>query len=311
MTTVGISVVLATNRGADNPFLAETLASACRQSTEYLELVIVDDGGPREFGPEDLPGAPPRARVVRTPGGGPARARNIGARVVRGDLIAFLDDDDVWEPERLEAHTRAMRADPGLALTYSRMRSVDDEGRTIASADQIPISTTSDVYRRRTGIMLPNSVVRADAFRAVGGFDESLRLAEDLDLVFRLAAHGGVAMVGSRSLVSYRRHRGNATRRHRDLATAIRGVVARHLEQSSARGESELVSALVESQQANDRFAIWSAGRAARSALGEHRPAAAWAEVVWAVRFAPHAPLRAAIRRVNGQRHGERAERSS
>ncbi|GAA1988093.1 hypothetical protein GCM10009718_27070 [Isoptericola halotolerans] len=298
MTVPAVSVVVATNRGPDNPYLAEALASVCAQTLRDIELVVVDDGGPLPFEARDLPVAPLAARVVRTAGRGPAEARNIGAAQARGTLLAFLDDDDTWDPDRLERHARAMQADPTLSLTYCPMDSVDACGRVINPADQVPVATTADVYRRRTGILLPNTVVRAEAFRAVGGFDGSLRLAEDLDLVLRLADHGRVAMVGDRSLVAYRRHPDNATRRHRELAAAIRDVLARRLRSGGATTRPELHDALVEAQAANDRYAAWSAGRAARAALRDGDLRATGAEIFWALRFAPRAPLQAVIRRV-------------
>ncbi|WP_277209482.1 glycosyltransferase family 2 protein [Isoptericola croceus] len=285
-----VSVVLASNRGPDNPFLAETVRSVARQTLTDIELVVVDDGSPHPIDRATLPGAPAGTTFLRIGPSGPSAARNAGARVASGELLAFLDDDDVWEHGRLAAHATAMQGDPALVLTYCRMRSIDADGREIAPPDQAAVTSTADVFRRRTGIILPNSVVRASAFRAADGFDESRRLAEDLDLVLRLAARGPVARVGDGSLVSYRRHDDNATGRHRALAAAIREVVADHRTAALRNGQDELVDALDESQAANDRYAAWAAGRAARTAMARGRPGVAVGEILWALRFAPSAP---------------------
>ncbi|MGW8567303.1 glycosyltransferase family A protein [Isoptericola sp. NPDC055881] len=303
MNAPAVSIVLATNRGADNPFLRATLRSVVDQTCDDVELVLVDDGSPRAVDLAGLP-VPPRSSVVRTDAGGPSRARNLGAARASGTYLAFLDDDDLWEPERLATHVRAMRAAPALTLTYSRMRSIDAAGHEIAPADQVAVGSTADVFRRRTGIMLPNSVVRADAFRAVGGFDTSLRLAEDLDLVLRLAWHGPVAMVGSEALVSYRSHGENATLRHRALGAAIRGVLAGHLAEARSLGDRELVHALRESQSANDRYVAWRSARCARAMARDRRLVAATGELAWAVRFAPLAPASAVLRRCRPRRAG-------
>lgn len=293
-----VSVVVATNRGPANPFLQEALASLAGQTLPAAELILVDDGSPDPVRADHLPAGLPPTTVVRAAGSGPSRARNLGAARATGRYLAFLDDDDAWLPGRLAAHVAAMDADPGLVLTYCRMHSVDAQGRTIAPADQTAVTSVADVFRRQTAIILGNVVVRADAFRAVGGFDVSLRLAEDLDLILRVALEGRVALVGEGSLVAYRDHGQNATSRHRELATSIREVLRRHRWAAERRDDADVRSALTQSIAANDRFAAWSAARAARRRLRERDVRGAVGELAWALRFAPRAPASWAWRRL-------------
>lgn len=289
-----VSVVVATNRGG--PFLAEALASVTAQTLPAVELVVVDDGSPEPEALRTIVADVPGARLVRRPPSGVSAARNAGVAGTTGDLVAFLDDDDRWHPERLRRHVEAMAAQPDAVVSYCGMRTIDAAGAELVAADQRPAQHQADVVRG-PGVMLPNLVVRRATFDAVGGFDPAYRQGEDLDLVLKAAALGPFAFVDD-VLVDYRHHPTNTTRSHRDLATSLRTILRRHRAVALAGGRRDVVDAYDERLAANDRFAWWSAARAARSALAARRIGAAAAEVAWAARFAPGAPLRVALRRV-------------
>src|SRR5690606_10625865 len=97
-------------------------------------------------------------------------------------------------------------------------------------------------------------------------------------------------------LVDYRAHGQNTTRRHRELCRSIDQVLRLHQWSASERGDRALVVAYQQSIRSNDRFAWWSALRAARNSPRSLR------EVAWAIRFAPRAPGDAALRRIRGNR---------
>ncbi|MFF2833123.1 glycosyltransferase family 2 protein [Cellulosimicrobium cellulans] len=291
-----VSVVVATNRGG--PFLAEALASVLAQSYPAAELVVVDDGSPE---PADLLRivedaargvASPRPRVVRRAPAGVSAARNAGVAQTSGELVAFLDDDDRWHPDRLRRHAEVMAARPDVVVSYCGMRTIDADGAELVAADQRAADDQRAVIRG-PGVMLPNLVIRRETFDAVGGFDPGYRQGEDMDLVLRAAARGPFAFVDD-ALVDYRHHSTNTTRSHRDLATSLRTILRRHRDDALAAGRRDLVDAYDDRLAANERFAWWSAGRAARSALRTRRPTVAFREVAWAVRFAPGAPVRRA-----------------
>ncbi|MFD4994020.1 glycosyltransferase family 2 protein [Cellulosimicrobium cellulans] len=289
-----VSVVVATNRGG--PFLAEALASVLAQSYPAAELVVVDDGSPE---PEVLlrivedtarGTAAPRPRVVRQEASGVSAARNAGVAQTSGELVAFLDDDDRWHPDRLRRHAEAMAARPDVVVSYCGMRTIDADGAELVAADQRAAHDRRDVIRG-PGVMLPNLVIRRATFDAVGGFDPRYRQGEDLDLVLRAAALGPFAFVDD-VLVDYRHHATNTTRSYRDLATSIRVILRRHRGDALAAGRRDLVRAYDDRLRANERFAWWSAGRAARTALTGRAVGTALADAAWAVRFAPSTPVR-------------------
>jgi glycosyltransferase involved in cell wall biosynthesis len=290
-----VSVIIATNRAAE--FLGDALDSVARQSRPPSEVLVVDDGS-RE--PESIRAVVeryPDVRLVRREHAGVSAARNAGVRATTGTWIAFLDDDDRWHPDRLDLQAESIRSRPDAVLAYCGMRSIDTAGRETAPADQVEVVDRLDVARRRTGIFMGNALVRRDAYLGVGGLDEGLRLAEDLDLVLRLAELGPFTYAPG-ALVDYRTHGENVTGSHHELFRSVALVLARHLADARAQGDAELAAALRESRRANSRFAWWSALRAARARLSESRPFAAFAEVAWAVRAAPAAPADAILRRV-------------
>ncbi|OLT54165.1 glycosyltransferase family A protein [Cellulosimicrobium sp. CUA-896] len=291
-----VSVVVATNRGG--PFLAEALASVAAQTLPAAELVVVDDGSPEPEALRAIVAGVPAARLVHRPPSGVSAARNAGVATTTGDLVAFLDDDDRWHPDRLRRHVAVMTARPDAVVSYCGMRTIDAAGAELVAADQRPARDQAAVVRG-PGVMLPNLVIRRAAFDAVGGFDPAYRQGEDLDLVLRAAALGPFAFVDD-VLVDYRHHPTNTTRSHRDLATSIRTILRRHRDAALAAGSTDVVVAYDERLAANDRFAWWSAGRAVRGALADRRPGAAVAEAGWAVRFAPAAPLRVVASRARG-----------
>jgi glycosyltransferase involved in cell wall biosynthesis len=293
-----VSVVVATNRGG--PFLAEALASVTAQTHPHVELLVVDDGSPDPAVIRDLVERNGTGTVLRLEPSGVSAARNAGVARTRGDLLAFLDDDDRWHPDRLRLAVEALAARPDAVVAYCGMRTVDSAGAELVAADQRPARDARDVIRGRTGVMLPNLMIRRGAFDAVGGFDPAYRQGEDLDLVLAATDLGPFVFVDD-VLVDYRYHPGNTTRAYRDLATGIRVIVRARRAQARAAGRTGLDTVYHDRLRANDRFAAWSAARAARAELAERRVGAALGHVAWAARFAPLAPLdwaRERVRRV-------------
>lgn len=293
-----VSVVIATNRAGG--FLSEALDSVRSQTYANVEVIVVDDGSPDPGAVARIVEAHPQARLVRQDASGVSIARNVGVAGSSGELVAFIDDDDRWHPERLARHVAAHAAQPGAVASYCGIQTIDVRGeRVLAPADQIAIDGPADVARRRTGILLGNTVVRRDELTRVGGFHTGIRLAEDLDLVLRLALRGEFIFVPG-ALVDYRASGANSTARHRELTRSIDNVVRLHAWNAHERGDTEFAAALQESLRKNERFAWWSAVRAARSALRGRRPGEAAGELWWALRTAPRGLVDGALRRARG-----------
>ena len=190
-----LSVVVPTR---DRPAaLARCLAAlaAQRYPTERFEVVIVDDGGAPGAAEATLAAAGPLdARVLVQPHGGPARARNLGARAARGRLLAFTDDDCRPQPGWLAALEAALAARPG-AMVGGRVTNLLSDNR-FAEASQLVTDIVYAHYNAGPGdarfVASNNIAVPAADFAAAGGFDERFLViaAEDRELCDRWIHQG-------------------------------------------------------------------------------------------------------------------------
>ena len=186
---ISVSAVIPTYNGTR--YLLDAVQSAMAQTYELLEIIVVDDGSPE--GIETLL-SPffPKVRYVRQENAGPAAARNLGISVAKGDLIAFLDDDDLWHPQKTAEQVRRMMENPGCALVYSYQELIDEEGRVIPNEAPAGFPSGS-VYRdflKRNRIGTASvAMVRREALEVVGLFDENREYlcGEDYDLWLRIA----------------------------------------------------------------------------------------------------------------------------
>ena len=181
-----ISVVIPARNAA--PFLHEALASVRAQGLRDVEVVVVDDGS--TDGTADAARAFGGVRVIRQEAAGSGRARNAGLRATSGDLIAFLDADDLWTPDKSAAQIALLASDAALGIVFSDM--VDFEAER-----QSP--TTYFEKRGFDGRCAPSSIflydmvstptviLRRAVLDEVGMFDESLPIGQDTDLWFRIA----------------------------------------------------------------------------------------------------------------------------
>jgi glycosyltransferase involved in cell wall biosynthesis len=199
-------------------FLRPAVESVLGQTFDDLELVVVDDGSSDGTLQVAQSIADPRVTVLPLTNGGPARARNAGSRVRSSEFVAFLDADDLWDSEKLEAQVAYLEAHPYDVGVGCFMRYVSASGRTLGRTGQVVGKPELLLIARGELSPFPTSslVVRRGAFDALGGFDESFRHAgaEDIELYARLARRGGLGCV-PKVLGSYRIHPKSAMARER------------------------------------------------------------------------------------------------
>jgi len=192
--------------------LREAIQCALAQAGVRLDIIVVDDGSEDGTRAAVERSGDPRVRMISNERSeGVASARNRGIAQAMGTWIAFLDDDDLWAPEKLCQQIGAAR-DAGAGWAYAGAVSVDENLRLISRGPppekdealrQLP-------FRNVIPAGASNVVVRRDILRRAGLFDPELRHMADWDLWIRLARLGPPAVVRG-ALVAYRIHRGNAS----------------------------------------------------------------------------------------------------
>ena len=167
--------------------LDRAVASALSQTYRPLEVLVVDDGS-TDATPQVVARLGDAVRSVRQPNQGVSVARNEALRRARGDLIAFLDADDEWLPEKLERQVAFLHEHPEIGLLYTLAVVVDGTGR---ERGFIPRDGGADAYAHlyfANRIPTSTVLVRAEVLRRAGEFDPALRIAQDYDLWLRIAA---------------------------------------------------------------------------------------------------------------------------
>jgi len=236
-----VSVVLATRNQAS--WLLATLASVRAQTMTDWELLLVDDGSTdgtvalaARAAADD-----PRIRPLPGPHAERAAARNRGIAAATADLIAFLDGDDLWEPEKLARQLACLDGEPHAALCYTIARYVDGADRPLPIR-RPPAPLGGELFAalvRANRMILSSVVVRRAVLDAVGGFDASLPAlgCEDWDLWLRIARRHRVAVVAE-ELTRYRVHPGN-TPQAAILASGL-AVLAKHYRDPTTATEAAL-----------------------------------------------------------------------
>lgn len=206
MDTVVTVVVPTHNRLG---LVRRTLATVLAQRDVDVRVVVVDDGS--EDGTFEAFSASRDARVhvVRNERAtGVAGARNRGLAEVTSDWVAFLDDDDLWAPDKLASQLAAADATPEARWVCAGAVTVDEDLRVLAAMRPPPSGPLPAVLsRNRIPGGASGTLVRTDLARTVGGFDTDLSNIADWDFWIKLALRSPVASV-DRPLTAYLRHTG-------------------------------------------------------------------------------------------------------
>lgn len=188
-----VSVVIPTyNRW---PMVGEAIESVLGQTYPSFELIIVDDGSTDETVAR-LNKYHSRLRLISQGRKGVSAARNAGARGARGDLLAFLDSDDLWRPKKLAFQADFMELHREIAVCQTEEIWIRNGVRVNPRA--IHRKPAGDIFLSSLDLCLvsPSAVMmRRDLFMALGGFDEALPVCEDYDLWLRIAIDHQVALI--------------------------------------------------------------------------------------------------------------------
>ena len=236
--------------------LPRALDSVLAQTVPVDEIIVIDDGS--TDGTDDMLRARygDRVRYVWQPNAGVSAARNHGLRLAQGRYLALLDSDDLWLPTKTELQVAFLDAHPDFGMVVCDVERVDSEYRHI------------DVFHRRDTLredgwvlrwvlhnpaLAPASVLmRREVVDQLGGFDEGLRTAEDLEFHLRVARHWKIGVVEQALVRAMRGHDGlsAADSTYDDYVRVVEAAVA------GARGsvdDQELDEALAGTYARNAR----------------------------------------------------------
>ena len=170
--------------------VVEAIQSVLAQQDVQFELIVVDDGstdGTVDAIDGTLENAAAPVRVIQTENLGPAAARNLGVEAASAPLIAFLDSDDLWHPQKLARQLAYLREHPGCVIAQCDELWIRDGRRVNPGLRHRKRAGDIFVDSLRTCLISPSAVIMKTAmFRDLGGFDETMRAAEDYDLWLRV-----------------------------------------------------------------------------------------------------------------------------
>ncbi|MBI2216288.1 MAG: glycosyltransferase [Candidatus Rokubacteria bacterium] len=203
MSAPAVSVVVPTYNRAH--VIVETLRSVRAQTFTDLELILVDDGSTDDTGERVQSLGDPRVRYVRQPNRGVSAARNHGLRLARGEVVAFIDSDDLWKPDKLEREMAFFARHPEAGCAFADLVKYDGEVYVPSFMRDSPAfarllarypGAREIVFTERDMLLclleevpiLPSAFsIRRAVADAVGGFDESWSSSEDWEWFLRIA----------------------------------------------------------------------------------------------------------------------------
>ncbi len=214
-------------------YLSEALDSIFAQVYRPLEVIVVNDGS-TDGTARVLAGYKHRLLYLEQADKGPAASRNLGVSTARGEFVAFLDQDDLWHPQKLARQIARFEARPelDLCIAHVQMFWVPELQGEAARLTNQPRGNVVAGYT--TGTLLTRRIF----FEAAGGFDTTLWFGDATDWFLRLADGKAVMELLPDVLLYHRMHRANLTRR-RSAASRdeFLRIVKRSLDQRRPDGE--------------------------------------------------------------------------
>lgn len=214
-----ISVIIPTYNGSR--YLSEAINSVLGQTYRSYELIVVDDGSTDDTTLALQPYLNQQIsqhadiRYVSQTNQGVGAARNHGLRLARAEWIAFLDQDDVWLPEKLALQVDCLQSQPQLGIVHSGWQIVDAKSQVLSTIQPWQGLPTLDLtaWMQWKPVFLGAMLFQRNWLTQIGGFNERWQQTGDVDLVLRLAALECPAAWVRQATVKYRQHSTNTSRK--------------------------------------------------------------------------------------------------
>ena len=198
-------------------YIRAALESVFAQTYRNYEIICVDDGS-KDASATILNEYRDRIKVIQQANTGQAGARNTGAKAGAAEYLAFLDQDDLWHPSKLERQIALLEADPEAVMVHCDMDLIDENGnviqRRVVSATRMSSPkglTMTKLFGWDPCIYPSTTLIRRAAFCQIGGFDPDIPwYGEDIDLMLRLRQEGRFVF-SEETGTQYRRHSSNCS----------------------------------------------------------------------------------------------------
>lgn len=183
-----VSIVIPTHNRSS--LLRLAVESVLMQTYPAVELIVVDDGSTDDTERQMQPYAG-RLRYIKQANQGVAAARNAGWLAASGDYIGFLDDDDIFYPDKIERQVKLFDARPETDLVHCGYHFIAEDGRPLESVWLLPEGEVAPPLFQSNFIWVGAPLIRRHQLQRVGGFDPAVpSISTDWDLWLRLAAEG-------------------------------------------------------------------------------------------------------------------------
>jgi glycosyltransferase involved in cell wall biosynthesis len=227
MPTPKVSVIVPTYRHRDLILL--TLDSVFQQTMSDYEIIVVNDGSPDDTRALLAPLIESdRIVYLEQTNMGQSQARNRGLAKATGEYIAFLDDDDLWPPDKLEWQVEFLEKNEAVGLVAGTLLTINEHGAPGWAGQYYPTITFETLFTANPFLSPGQTLIRADVVQRAGGLNSSIWGADDWDLWFRIASQSTIVML-DRVALYYRLHPGNASKQTARLLKASCSTIEHHL----------------------------------------------------------------------------------
>lgn len=219
--------------------LKRSIASVLAQTFRDFELLIVDDGSPEDVSWVETIDDP-RVRLLRQKNRGVSVARNVAVYAAQAPLVAFLDQDDEWLPDKLSRQVDLLSRSPDAAFYYTDFEWVFSD-RVIKAVHHEPITFHGLLADQH--VCLSSVLIARDKYVSVGGHDPLLAQMQDFDLFLRLAMDAPAPVRTPQRLVRYHVHDANASRDDDTARRERTAILQAHMRRGKRRAEPLTVAA--------------------------------------------------------------------
>lgn len=205
-------------------YISEALDSVLQQTYSDYEIIVIDDGSTDTTKEIINTKYQQAVRYYYVKNSGVSAARNFGISMAQGELIAFLDADDIWMPEKLEKQTALFNESTNLGMTFTENYFFNEQGITTYKANKRERLMHGDIVRNiflKSYVVTSTVMVRKNVFDTVGPFEEGLTVAEDDNMWMRIGMRYGVELLDE-PILMYRITEGSLSRTSQNIFDGVK-----------------------------------------------------------------------------------------